>query len=73
MGGNVGVGVGVGTLAGWCLWGVGGGALVGAGALSRCWRRHAGVGGGGTQQSTRGGRWKRGVGGDKHGLDWGGG
>jgi hypothetical protein len=46
---------------------------VGAGALSRCWRRRAGVGGGGTRQSTRGGRWKGGVGGDKHVMELGGG
>ncbi len=33
-----------------------------AGELSQCWRQRAGVGGGGTQQSTIGGRWKGGVG-----------
>jgi len=45
---------------------------VSAGALSGCWRWRAGVGGGGTRQSTRGGKWKGGVRGDKHVMELGG-
>jgi hypothetical protein len=39
--------------------------------VSRCWRRRAGVRGEGTQQSTRGGKWNGGVGGDKHVMKFG--
>ena len=69
-----------GDFAAW-RWGgrVGGVVLMGcwwwrvgwAGELSRRWRRRAGVGGGGTRQSTIGGRWKGGVG-SNHCIELGG-